>query len=80
MTDFTPDPAEPCPYMNDDRASCSSHFTLEHLSQAFGDCIGEFRSCSNFWAMNANPLPHPTHPQHITTITAHGRPLQPTGS
>jgi hypothetical protein len=76
MSELIPDVSEACPFIDDNQASCSSHFKLGHLSEAFGDCIGGFQSCTHYWRMNSKlPQPHP-----VITLTAYGRPLQPTGS
>jgi hypothetical protein len=62
-----------CPFIDDDHPRCASHFTLDHLNEAFTQCIGGFRGCANYYRLARQ------HPQRIG-LTCHGRALQPTGS
>jgi len=63
-----------CPFIDDDDPQCGSHFTLGHLSQAFGDCFGSYRRCPNYYRLLRK------HPERLILPTVHGRPLQPTGT
>lgn len=65
--------ADTCPFLElgDDR--CNSHFTLHRLSDALGECFGEYRRCPNFYRLAK-------HNPHLLVVTVHGRRLQPTGT
>lgn len=34
-----------CPFLNRSDARCSSHFSLDHLSDAFEQCMDAYQSC-----------------------------------
>ena len=63
-----------CPFIDDDQAPCRSHFTLNTLSEAFGDCVDNYRRCPHYCRLLIE------HPQRLVVVTAHGRTLQPTGT
>ncbi|MBI1372947.1 MAG: hypothetical protein GC159_09325 [Phycisphaera sp.] len=63
-----------CPFIDDDDPRCADHFKLEHLSDAFRLCIGGYRGCPTFYRLQRQ------QPQRLITLTAHGQPLQPTGT
>lgn len=65
---------EGCPFIDLDDPHCRSHFTLGRLDAAFGDCFDGYRRCPNFYRLLNR------YPQRLINITAHGRPLQPTGT
>lgn len=67
-------PLDTCPFIDDDDPGCAERFTLNHISEAMTGCVGGYRSCPNFWRLARR------HPQRLVMITAHGRPLQPTGT
>lgn len=61
-----------CPYIDREDPSCSSHFTLTRLGDAFGDCLGNYHQCPHYLRLSARqPLRHPT---------VHGHALAPTGT
>ncbi|MBI1368059.1 MAG: hypothetical protein GC162_05335 [Planctomycetes bacterium] len=63
-----------CPFIDDDDARCRSHFTLDHLNEALSVCMGGYHGCATYWRLRRE------HPQRLIALTAHGQPLQPTGS
>jgi len=63
-----------CPFIDLDDERCNDHFTLGHLSQAFGACFGNYESCPNYYRLAKR------HPGHLVRLTHHGRTLKPTGS
>lgn len=80
-----------CPYIDDGDRLCESHFSLGRLSEAFGDCFGNYRQCPAYArlsrldaATDADPRvaahagPVPADPPTFTPIelTLHGRRLQ----
>lgn len=70
----SPQTADACPFIEHGEPGCNSHFTLGKLRQAFGDCFGDYRQCSQFHKI----LTGSSHP--VVSVTVHGRDLQPTGS
>ena len=34
-----------CPFLNRSDVRCSSHFSLDHLSDAFDQCMGAYQAC-----------------------------------
>ena len=34
-----------CPFLNRSDVRCSSHFSLDHLEEAFGHCFGDYKAC-----------------------------------
>lgn len=63
-----------CPFIDADDARCASHFTLKRLSEAFGDCLDGYYGCTTYWRLARE------NPQRLISLTAHGKPLQPTGT
>lgn len=63
-----------CPFIDDNDSRCASHFTLTRLSDAFGDCLDGYRGCATYWRLVRE------NPNRLITLTAHGKPLQPTGT
>ncbi len=63
-----------CPFVEHGDASCNGHFTLGHLSDAFGDCFGDYRRCPHFQRLLGGADQPPIG------VTVHGRALQPTGT
>jgi hypothetical protein len=68
------DRTEACPFIEANDTRCNSHFTLGHLSQAFGDCMGQYQQCPNYHRLSA------TINSTRVIATLHGRQLQPTGT
>jgi benzoyl-CoA reductase/2-hydroxyglutaryl-CoA dehydratase subunit BcrC/BadD/HgdB len=62
-----------CPYIDLDDARCSSHFTLDHLAEAFDQCVGNYRACPNFYRLTKE------QPRAVIGLTVHGRNLQSAG-
>ena len=67
-------PVDACPFIDDGDPQCAAHFTLDHIGDAMDQCIGGYRSCANYWRLARR------NPERLIVITAHGRPLQPTGT
>lgn len=40
-----------CPFLNRSDVRCSSHFSLDHLEDAFEDCFGDYRACPTYAEM-----------------------------
>lgn len=70
-------PLDPCPFIDDEDPRCASHFTLGHLSEAFGHCVDGYRGCATYWRLVRD---NPQRMIKLTAVTHDGRPLQPTGS
>jgi len=56
-----------CPYLNLDDPRCARHHTLATLDVAFGQCLGAYRTCTIYHALQRS----------MTPITCHGEPLEP---
>jgi len=65
---------ESCPFIDADDPRCRSRFTIDHMSEAFGVCLGAYRTCPNFYRLLQ------LRPQRTLHMTVHGRPLSSTGS
>lgn len=62
-----------CPFLELGDHRCNSHFTLDRLGDALGECFGEYRRCPNFYRLaHQNP--------QMLVVTVNGRRLQPTGT
>ena len=66
-----------CPFIDLNDEQCGGHFTLSHLSDAFGDCMGSYRKCPHYYRLQRE---HPRRFIRSTHPTVYGHPLQPTGS
>lgn len=69
-----PHSAEGCPFVEHGDHRCDSHFSLGRISEAFGDCFGDYRQCSQFQQLLTGS------PNPVIAVTVHGRTLQPTGT
>ena len=72
-----------CPFINGNHRGCRSRFTLGQLGRAMQTCVGNYRSCSVHWQLQAEPhlRPAETTPV-IITLKRHvlDESLRPTGS
>ena len=74
---------ECCPFINGNHQSCRSRFTLDQLGRAMRTCVGNYRSCSVHWELQATHQLQPADPTPvIITLKRHElhEPLRPTGS
>lgn len=74
MSSARTEPLNACPFIDADDLRCDRRFSLMHLSEALGVCVDGYRSCPTYWRLMRE------HPTRLTHLTAHGQPLQPTGS
>lgn len=75
--------ADCCPFINGNHQGCRSRFTLGQLGQAMRTCVGNYRSCSMHWELQASNPIRPADPTPvIITLKRHElhEPLRPTGS
>jgi len=72
-----------CPFLDTGDRLCESHFSLGRLSEAFGDCFGDYQRCPNYARLSgldrAVAPAAPAAPARLTDLTRHGRRLQATG-
>ena len=43
-----PDRVHHCPFLNRSDPRCSTHFSLDSLSEAFADCVGAYGECPTY--------------------------------
>lgn len=66
------DMQEMCPFINAGDDRCASRFTLSRLAEAFGHCVGDYRSCPTYYRLlHENPQTDPE--DRLTPLTAHGQ-------
>ena len=72
-----------CPFIDGNHRHCRSRFTLGQLGRAMQTCVGNFRSCSVHWQLQADQQLRPAETMPvIITLKRHvlDESLRPTGS
>lgn len=71
-----------CPFIDTDDPQCESHFSIGRLSEAFGDCFGDYHRCPNYARLAAHQRAEAFQPalETFAQLTRHGRRLHFTGA
>ena len=77
MARFAATHAGCCPFLDTGDRLCESHFSLGRLSEAFGDCFGDYHHCPNYARLSGVDRSDAAPPR-LTDLTFHGRRLHAT--